>query len=161
MTDPTSYPRRDWPRLFLSLPPQKIKEAVRNLTELCQIDDQALPQSGLALLQLRDGALAEPYYIGETPLSRAQVTVIDKNGKKGAGAAQILDDRTNLARDVAILDAMLANRLNGHEIIEHLLEEGAHGLARNEASRSVILERTRVDFSLLDATGERTIKYEY
>jgi alpha-D-ribose 1-methylphosphonate 5-triphosphate synthase subunit PhnG len=154
MTDSISYQRRDWPRLLLSLPPQKIKEAVRTITELCRVDDQALPQSGLALLQLRDGALAEPYFIGEIPLSRAQVRVIDKNGKKGAGAAQILDDRTSLARDVAILDAILANRLNGHEIIAHLLEEGARGLARNEASRSVILERTRVDFSLLDASDE-------
>lgn len=154
MTESKTFPRRDWPRLFLSLPPQKIREGVRNLTELCRIDDQALPQSGLALLQLRDGALADPYYIGEIPLSRAQVTVIDKNGKKGAGAAQIIDDRASLAKDIAILDAMLANRLNGHEIIEHLLEEGARGLARNEASRGVILERTRVDFSLLDATGE-------
>lgn len=154
MTDSASYPRRDWPRLFLSLPPQKIKETVRTLTELCQVDDKALPQSGLALLQLRDGALAEPYYIGETPLSRAQVTVIDKNGKKGAGAAQILDDRESLARDVAVLDAMLANKLNRHEAIEHLLEEGAHRLSRNEASRRAVLERTRVDFSLLDATAE-------
>lgn len=51
---------------------------------------------------------------------------------------------------------MLANRLNGHEIIEHLLEEGAHRLAGSEASRRVILERTRVDFTLLDATGEDT-----
>ncbi|MDF1527259.1 MAG: phosphonate C-P lyase system protein PhnG [Xanthomonadales bacterium] len=154
MTDSTSYPRRDWPRLFLSLPPQQITEAVRTLTEPCRVDDQALPQSGLALLQLRDGALAEPYYIGETPLSRAQVTVIDKNGKKGAGAAQILDDRASLARDVAILDAMLANRLNGHETIEHLLEEGALRLARSEASRRVILDRTRVDFALLEETAE-------
>jgi len=154
MTDSTSYPRRDWPRLFLSLPPQQIKEVVQTLSELCRVDDQALLQSGLALLQLRDGALAEPYYIGETPLSRAQVTVIDKNGKEGAGAAQILDDRTNLARDVAILDAILANRLDGDETIEHLLEKGANQLARNEASRRAILERTRVDFSLLDATVE-------
>jgi alpha-D-ribose 1-methylphosphonate 5-triphosphate synthase subunit PhnG len=154
MTDSISYPRRDWPRLFLSLPPQQIKDAVRTLTEPCRVDDQALPQSGLALLQLRDGALAEPYYIGETPLSRAQVTVIDKNGKKGVGAAQILDDRASLAKDVAILDAILANGLNGHEIIEHLLEEGAHQLARNEASRRALIERTRVDFALLDATDE-------
>lgn len=154
MIDSTPYPRRDWPRLFLSLPPQQIKEAVRTLTEPCRVDDQAMPQSGLALLQLRDGALAEPYYIGEIPLSRAQVTVVDKNGKKGAGATQILDDRASLARDIAILDAMLANQLKGHETIEHLLEEGARQLALNEASRRVILERTRVDFALLDATAE-------
>lgn len=154
MTDSASYPRRDWPRLFLSLPPQQIKEVVQILTEPCRVEDQALPQSGLALLQLRDEALAEPYYIGETPLSRAQVTVIDKNGKKGAGAAQILDDRAILAKKVAILDAILANKLNGHEAIAHLLEEGAHRLARNEASRRAILERTHVDFSLLDATAE-------
>jgi len=154
MTDSTSYPRCDWPRLLLALPPQKIKEAVQHVAELCQVVDLALPQSGLALLQLRDGALAELYFIGEIPLSRAQVTVIDKNGKNGEGAAQILDDRASLARDVAVLDAMLANRLNGHETIERLLEEGAHRLARNEASRRVILERTRVDFSLLDATAE-------
>jgi hypothetical protein len=52
------------------------------------------------------------------------------------------------------LDAVLANKLNGSENIEILLEEGARRLLRDEASRSVILKRTRVDFSLLDATGE-------
>jgi hypothetical protein len=55
---------------------------------------------------------------------------------------------------MAILDAVLANKLNGSENIEILLEEGARRLLRDEASRSVILKRTRVDFSLLDATGE-------
>jgi alpha-D-ribose 1-methylphosphonate 5-triphosphate synthase subunit PhnG len=154
MTHYESYPRRDWPRLLLALPPQKVMEAARELTERCLVDDQALPQSGLALLQLRDGALAEPYFIGEIPLSRAHVTVVDDKGEKGEGAAQILDDRASLARAMAILDAVLANKLNGSENIEILLEEGARRLLRDEASRSVILKRTRVDFSLLDATGE-------
>lgn len=154
MTHYESYLRRDWPRLFSALPPQTVMEAARELTERCRVDDRALPQSGLALLQLRDGALAEPYFIGEIPLSRAHVTVVDDKGEKGEGAAQILDDRASLARAMAILDAVLANKLNGSENIEILLEEGATHLLRDEASRSVILKRTRVDFSLLDATGE-------
>lgn len=154
MTHHESYPRRDWPRLLLALPPQKVMEAARKLTEQCLVDDQALPQSGLALLKLRDGALAEPYFIGEIPLSRAHVTVVDDKGEKGEGAAQILDDRASLARAIAILDAVLANKLNGCENIETLLEEGARRLLLDETSRSVILKRTRVDFSLLEETGE-------
>lgn len=154
MSNYKSYQRCDWPRLFLSLPAQKIKEVVQKLTKQCYIDDQVLPQSGLGLLQLRDGALAEPYFIGEIPLSRAQVSVIDKYGKKGCGAAQILDDRASLARDIAILDAILANQLNGYETIYYLLEEGARELARKEAYRSAILKCTSVDFSLLNKNSE-------
>ncbi|MBD1400872.1 phosphonate C-P lyase system protein PhnG [Pelovirga terrestris] len=155
MNEPSpSTLRRDWPRLLLTLPAHHFSAALREIKEQCQVVDLALPQAGLALLQLRDGALAEPYFIGEIPLARAVVRVTDPEGRQSEGAAQIMDDRAGLARDIAICDAVLAAGLAGEELIHALLTQGTRLRAQIDAERGALLTRTRVDFSLLDGVSE-------
>lgn len=144
------YPRAEWPRLLSLLPAKKVRGAAREIEERHSVADITLPQSGLALLQLSDGALSEQYFIGEVPLSRAHVEVTTGDGVSARGAAQMLDDRLGLVRAVAIIDAVLANALPGHENIYPLLEEGFKKWCDTRKLRANILRRTRVDFSLLN-----------
>ncbi|MFU8847904.1 MAG: phosphonate C-P lyase system protein PhnG [Opitutales bacterium] len=154
-TNPTTpIPRGQWLRMLQALPPEVIRAGVEAINESCQIEDMVLPSAGLALLPQREGALGEAYYLGEVPYARAQVTVRDGDGKVGEGAAQIIDDRAELARDLAVCDAVLAHGLAGHVEIAALLDQGAAKIAETDAARKSILKHTRVDFSLLNTASE-------
>jgi alpha-D-ribose 1-methylphosphonate 5-triphosphate synthase subunit PhnG len=65
------------------------------------------------------------------------------------GAALILDDRAALARAIAVLDAVLAGKLDGHETVTPLLRAGAVRIAQQSAERAAMLAATRVNFSLV------------
>jgi len=149
MKDIHPYPRSTWPRLLCALQANELQRTVAEITRDFTIDDLVAPQSGLGLLQLRDGAFAEPYFIGEIPLSCAHVRVHAPDGRNAEGAAQLLDDRVNQARAIAILDAVLAERLPGWETVISLLQCGERHLAKAEAARKTMLGKTRVDFSML------------
>lgn len=141
--------RADWPRLLIAAPPQAVLQAGAALSEQLRVDDLQLPQSGLALLQLEDGALGDAYFLGEIPLARARVRVVAPDGSSAEGAAQIIDDRAGLARAIAVLDAVLSARLDGWESAAALLAAGAAALQGQQAARQAMLAATRVNFSLI------------
>jgi alpha-D-ribose 1-methylphosphonate 5-triphosphate synthase subunit PhnG len=149
MNTPDKHARCDWPRLWSAVPAAEVKRSAGIFSQECKVEDLILPQSGLGLLQWRDGALAENFYLGEIPMARAQVRVTDRNNHSGEGAAQLLDDRIGLVRAIAILDAVLASRLSGWERAEAMLADGARLIAELDAARRSLLINTRVDFSLL------------
>ena len=146
--------RGQWPRLLLACPPEPVRALARRLSRTHQVQDIQMPQSGLALLQLRDSALGEAYYPGEVPLALARVRVRSAQGVESDGAAQLLDDRASLARAVAIIDAVLVARLPGHEDARALLEQGRQRIEEQKAQRGALLATTRVDFSLLGTTEQ-------
>ena len=59
--------RRDWTRALAALPATEIKAAADTITRTHEVQDIRLPQAGLGLLTLRDGAFHEPFYLGEVP----------------------------------------------------------------------------------------------
>lgn len=139
--------RSQWPRLLMAVPAGELKKFASVVTADMLVEDIQLPQSGLGLLRLKDGALGEQYFCGEIPLARARVRISGKSG--GAeGAATILDDRTGMARNIAIIDAVLSGRLDGHEKVISLLRIGALGIERQSAERRAMLASTLVNFSL-------------
>lgn len=149
-----TYARARWPRLLLACPTESVRVLARGLCEQHEVQDVQLPQSGLALLKLRDSAQGDAYYPGEVPLAIAHVRVTTSDGASFEGAAQLLDDRASLARAIAVLDAVLAAQLSGHEEAQALLTTGAARLAEQAAQRRALLASTRVDFSLLGTTEE-------
>ncbi|MCU6435820.1 phosphonate C-P lyase system protein PhnG [Undibacterium sp. Jales W-56] len=149
-----TYARAQWPRLFLACPAESVRALARSLCEQHQVQDIQLPQSGLALLKLRDSAQGDAYYPGEVPLAIAHVRVTSSDGACVEGAAQLLDDRTSLARAIAVLDAVLAAQLSGHAEAQALLTTGAALLAEQTAQRRALMASTRVDFALLGTTEE-------
>lgn len=124
------------------------------ITKTWQLRYKSLPQSGLGMMKLRDGAMNEPFYLGEIPVSSAWVELTLPDGVVVEGAAQVMTDNQDLAEAIAVCDAILANELPEHEQVIALLEQGAELIAKETQNRKHMLERTRVDFSLLDATGD-------
>jgi len=147
-------PRPEWARMLSALPSRDIRQFAERFESACAIEDLSLPQSGLALLKLRDTVLDETFYLGEIPLSRAHVAVRSADGRVAEGGGQIMDDRSSMAHDIAILDAVLSGKLPGWENVEALLLRGA-AVRREEAmERKRLLDTTRVDFSLLGKVEE-------
>jgi len=139
--------RSHWLRLWSAVPPMRIKAVAGELAERFRIDDLEIAQSGLGLLPLRDSALGEPYFLGEIPLARAHVRISNDQGVSVEGAAILLDDRTSIARALAILDGVLAARLTGFEQQQQI--------AITDSERKKLLAATRVDFSLLGSEEEK------
>lgn len=149
-----THPRSQWLRHWSALPQGQVKATADTLAQRHPVEDLALAQSGLGLLPLADSALGEAYFLGEIPLAQAHVRLRGDNGQTAEGAALLLDDRTGVARAMAILDAVLAARLPGHELAEALLHEGAAVVRDHERQRRALLAATRVDFSLLGSADE-------
>lgn len=155
LSQPAAIPARpQWPRLLMACPPQQVRQLANALALQHRVDDIQLPQSGLALLKLRDSAQGDPYFPGEIPLATARVRVSALDGAVVEGAAQLLDDRATLARAIAVIDAVIAGQLQGHEAAFELLAAGAAQLAEQAAQRRALLSATRVDFSLLGTTED-------
>lgn len=149
-----AIPRAQWPRLLAALPAKDIKRCADELARGWQVTDVSLPQSGLGLLQLRDSALAENYFLGEIPVARAHVRLVRPDSQSIEGAAQLMDDRASLVRAIAIMDAVKAAQWPGSERVDELLQAGQSHWQGIEASRKALLAITRVEFSLLGANDE-------
>lgn len=154
MTSADLQPRAAWPHLLGAADTHAVRRLAADLAEQHTAEDLTLPEAGLGLLQLADGALGDEYFLGEIPVARAHVRLRTADGRSVEGAAQLLDDRAALARAVAVLDAVLAGRLPGWEQAASLLDEGTQRLAERAAARRALLAHTRVDFSLLGAGEE-------
>lgn len=145
--------RSQWLRSLMSLPAEVVINAVKILTADWQIKPKALSQSGLGMMKLRDGAFHEPFYLGEIPVATAWLEILTPDGETCEGAAQIMDDSSSLAETLALCDAILANRLSGWEQIADLVDQGMAQIQEQTRIRKAMLDRSRVNFSLLDAAG--------
>ena len=141
--------RNNWPRALCQLDASEIKAVSASLTADLTVSDVVLPQAGLGLLNLREGAFHEAFYLGEIPIARADVILTNAAGAEVRGGAVLLDDRAQLARSIAILDALLSGRLPGYEIAGNLVEKGEQLRMQKISERRQMLAATRVDFSLL------------
>jgi alpha-D-ribose 1-methylphosphonate 5-triphosphate synthase subunit PhnG len=150
----TDLMRKDWGRALSAHPVAEIKELAKRLSADCEIRLISLPQAGLGLLTLQDGALGEPYYLGEFPLSVCRIEISFPGGIQGEGGGQILADDAELARSMAILDAILASKLPGWQEVSQWAESGVRCNAEKEGRRMSMLATTKVDFSLLSTTEE-------
>jgi len=133
---------------------EKLKELVARLTEGWRTGPISLPQAGLGLLKLQDSAFHEPFYPGEFPVSSAHLFVSPPEGGEFEGAAMMMCDDVAFVEALAMCDAILTHGLPGYDEIMQQVSEG-ESIRRNEAkSRSAMLVKTRVDFSLLQDAGE-------
>jgi len=144
-----NVPRKEWAAALCALPAIRVKHLANVLSGELEVRDVALPHAGLGLLNLRDGAFEESYFIGEIPVARAEVTVRSAAGVEERGGALLVDDRAQLARAIAILDAVLAGKLPGWEQGMSLVQQGMEVRQHNHSDCKKLLAATRVDFSLL------------
>lgn len=147
--------RSEWATALAALPAAEVQGLAGAIATRYRVEDVSLPESGLALLPLRDSALEETFYLGEVPVSQARVRLLEATGRCAAeGGTVLLDDRAQLARCIAVLDAALAARVDGWEAIAVLIERGQRRRDAQTALRRRFLARTRVDFSLLGPQEE-------
>jgi len=147
-------PRNMWPAALCSLPANEVRHLAVALSNKLEVRDVALPQTGLGLLNMREGAFQESYFIGEIPVARAEVVVRDAAGDEVRGGALIVDDRAQLARAIAILDAVMAGKLPGWVNAMTLVQQGLEAHQQKQTERKSLLAATHVDFSLLGQEGD-------
>ncbi|MEW6679146.1 MAG: phosphonate C-P lyase system protein PhnG [Pseudomonadota bacterium] len=146
--------RKDWIRALTAHPVSTLNALADELTRDCDVKLKSLPQAGLGLLQLSDGAFHEPYYLGEFPLSSCSIELSMADGRTAAGGAHVMADDADLARTLAILDAILAARLPGWERVSAQIDAGATTRAEEDRRRRAMLAATRVDFAMLNNAEE-------
>ncbi len=146
--------RKDWIRALTAHPISLLNTLAEQLVADFEVKLMSLPQAGLGLLTLTDGAFHEPYYLGEFPLSACRLELGLADGRRAEGGAQVLADDADLARSLAILDAILAARLPGWEAVSQHVESGAQQRSEADHRRSAMLAATRVDFAMLNNTED-------
>lgn len=149
-----NIPRSQWLRMWQACEPAHIKALAKQVSSGCSIVDLHIPKAGLGLLQLRDSALGDAYFLGEIPVTKAHLRIHSPNGQVAEGAAICMDDRVGLTRSMAILDGVLAAQLPGWELVEHSLHTGSSLVQQDAALRRANLSATKVDFSLLSTMDE-------
>ncbi|ABM05369.1 putative PhnG protein [Psychromonas ingrahamii 37] len=151
-------PRSAWIRALKLVPVDEIKALIDAVINEYQVSYKSIPQTGLGVLQTKDTAMHEPYFLGEFPIAISWVVLTDKQGKTFEGAAQLMDDDQNLASLLAVCDAILANDLMACSKLSDLLERGEFKFEQEALTRKAMLGSTVVDFSLLGATNEKENK---
>ncbi|MGE8540014.1 MAG: phosphonate C-P lyase system protein PhnG [Acinetobacter sp.] len=147
-----TVPQKDWIRALTAHPEDQLIQLAASLTETANVSMLQLAQAGLGLITLQESALNEPFYLGEFPLSSCSVAVTCADGQKGSGNAQVMADNAELAKALAVLDAILAHQLSGWLQVAQLVEQGTEKRQAQDHIRSSMLLRTRVDFATLDQT---------
>lgn len=149
-----TLPREQWASTLSQAPEPELETLVASFPTNWTIKAKALPQAGLGMLKMNDTALNDAFYIGEFPLANCHISVRTEQGEEAEGAAWIMDERAERAEQLALCDAVLSAKLPGWEQVEALLEKGLHKQMHRSRERRSLLAKTRVDFSLLDDSGE-------
>ena len=139
-----------WLRSLTALNPETVIQLASQLAKDWKVSYEAIPQKGLSLLQLQDSVFKEPYYLGEIPLSTAQVRLENADGQSYQGGVQVMSDVPDFATSLAICDAIFSNELIGCEQVAELIDRGRAIRQEEDRLRGAMLAKTRVDFSLLD-----------
>ena len=146
--------RTEWISALKALPIDNLLALTTKLSEDWSLRPKSVPQSGLGMMKLKDSAFNEAFYLGEFPLASAWLEITTPDGQKAEGAAQVMDDRVELAEALALCDAVLSSQLPGWEQVYNLVEHGVAINKKIQRERKMMLARTRVDFSLLDNVGD-------
>jgi alpha-D-ribose 1-methylphosphonate 5-triphosphate synthase subunit PhnG len=127
----------------------QVLHAAAQLAEGLTITPLQPAESGLALMQWQDAVMHQPFFLGEVPMARAAIALVNHRGDRAEGGAVVMADDADLAHALAVLDAVFAHRWPGEEVVGALALRGATARERLRAQRQAGLQRTRVDFSLL------------
>lgn len=128
---------------------EPVLDTARQLAEGLTVTPLQPAEAGLALLQWRDAVQHQPFFLGEVPMARAAVALVNHRGERAEGGAVVMADDAELAQALAVLDAVSASRWPGADAVDALALRGAQAREDLSAVRQAGLKRTRVDFALL------------
>jgi len=147
--------RTNWVSALKTLPFNELLDTTTELSSDWTLRPKSIPQSGLGMLKIKESAFNEQFYLGEFCLSSAWLEVTTPDGQVAEGAAQVMDDRVELAEALALCDAILSAQLPGWEKISSMIERGLIIRESTNNERKQMLTRTQVDFSLLDDANDK------
>lgn len=147
--------RTNWVSALKILPFKELLAITDELSTDWTLRPKSIPQSGLGMLKIKESAFNEQFYIGEFCLSSAWLEVTTPDGQVAEGAAQVMDDRVELADALALCDAILSAQLPGWQKISNMVERGLTIHESTNKERKQMLARTKVDFSLLDDANNK------
>lgn len=154
----SSTPREQWARCWLAAPREAFLAAAQTARDGLDVQYLSLPQNGLALLPLKDGAYHETFNLGEIPLARVRLALTRRGasgkGEETRGGACVMEDDMECVEALALADALLAAGWPEAEPFEALLADGERAIERQTAERKALLSATTVDFSLLGMTDD-------
>lgn len=153
MTTRLELERTQWPGGLNALSASEVILFASELSADWIVRPKSMPQSGLGMLKIKESAFGEEFFLGEFPVASAWLEITTPAGQVAEGAAQVMDDRQELAESIAMCDAVLSARLPGWESVLQLIEKGQALKAATARERKQILACTQVDFSLLDEAG--------
>lgn len=135
---------------------EQVLHAAAQLAEGLTITPLQPAESGLALMQWQDAVMHQPFFLGEVPMARAAIALVNHRGERAEGGAVVMADDADLAHALAVLDAVFAHRWPGAEVVDALARDGATARECLRVQRQAGLQRTRVDFALLaEADGDQ------
>lgn len=144
----TQTQREDWGAALAAADPAAVTALAGRITAKVKVEAMAPPREGLMLLQMRDSVAGSPFHLGEIPVAKVHLRLVD-GPHVAEGAAVLMSDDLTRVTQIAVLDAALAAGWDEASEIEALIADGHAARARAEAERALVLERTRVDFQLL------------
>jgi len=150
--------RKNWISALNAIPSNELISTVKELTEDWLVRPKSIPQSGLGVLKINDSAYNESFFLGEFPFASAWIEAQTPQGQTAEGAAQVMDDRVEVAETLALCDAILSEKLPGWELVSALVEKGMMIRKATDQERKQILACTQVDFSLLDDVGDENVE---
>ena len=147
-------PRGQWPRLLRAAARESLLAEARIMRETLAMRYLALPQNGLALLPLRDGAYHESFNLGEIPLAQVRVALQRGHGEEARGAAWVMEDDMETVTALAMADAVMAANWPEAAPFIDLLAQGEIVIERLDREHRAMLAATTVDFSLLGSAED-------
>lgn len=127
---------------------QSIAEDVLNSlgqNALCMLEE---PHEELVMIQVRDTAKGERFYLGEALITTCRVRVSDVDG-----LGIVMGYQPERAYALAVIDAAFAGAVNSLRLacFEEILTQEASRLAAAQAAQDNLIDRTKVNFSTMDA----------
>lgn len=141
-------PREAWARALAAIEPERLAALARPIAARVRVEPLQPAGEGSMLLQLRDSVAGCTYHLGEIPVVRVALRLVD-GAQVAEGGAVLLSDDLERATHIAILDAALAAGLPESQAIAGAIAEGIARWAGIEEVRANILATTRVEFELL------------
>jgi alpha-D-ribose 1-methylphosphonate 5-triphosphate synthase subunit PhnG len=133
---------RDFDYVVCEADLDQLRSFVENTEKTHAVEIVKYPSACLAMLRAQDSLEAQEFYLGEALTTECEVRV---NGAAGFGLC--LGDEPQRCYCIAVLDALHEHPTRE---LEDFIESQRHEIARREQNDFSLIERTRVDFKLME-----------
>ena len=134
-------------RVLVGGDPGVAQAIAAEIEEICEVEVLDAPREELVMVKVRESARNSLFYLGEALMCSCRVRIAD-----AMGFGYVLGSKRNAAYNLALIDAAFSS---GEEFErmpkwEERIEKEAKRHRDKRAKNRALIERTRVDFSMMD-----------